>query len=61
MTLTSFNRKLAPLGLACRNGRGYFYFVCLDIHGFEGTIPDSVYVPRFSDLPEAEWLEAGGL
>jgi hypothetical protein len=61
MTLASFNRKLAPLGITCVNGRGYFYFACLDIHAFEGTLPESVYTPRFADLTEAVWLEIAGL
>ena len=52
-SIYTFNRLAKVHGLKLYAGRGYYYWVCLDA---KLETPDSVYVYRFNQLPESQWI-----
>jgi hypothetical protein len=53
----TLNAKIADRGIELVKGRGYFYFAILPNFPDDTPIPDSVFVPRFTDMTFNQWLD----
>lgn len=55
-TLKDLNEQIKHLNLVCVKSYDYFWFMHGDADDLSATIPQSVYVRRFSDLTMQQWL-----
>ena len=55
-SIQQVDRAIKHLGLEVIRGRGYFYFVSLDLS--VGQIGDSVMVPYVNSMSIARWIQA---